>query len=121
MPLAYDWGDALRSWCNRRAESEPEAELDLSLARAACEGLMSAFETGLDPAELDSLAWGLEIISLELCARFATDALRECYFAWDHEKYETAGAHNRDRALGQYDLYRQARETHDERARHLFL
>ncbi len=119
MPLAFDWGDALRSWCNQRAESEPEAELDLCLVRAACEGLMTAFETRPDAPELESLAWGLEIVSLELSARFATDALRECYFAWDREKYESAGAHNRDRALGQFDLFRQARETHDARARQL--
>jgi hypothetical protein len=119
MPLAFDWGDALRSWCNRKAESEPEADLDLSLVEAACDGLMTAFETGPGAPELESLGWGLETISLELSARFATDALRECYFAWDQEKYERAGAHNRDRALGQFDLFRQARETHDTRARRL--
>jgi Ser/Thr protein kinase RdoA (MazF antagonist) len=116
MPLALDWGDALRSWCNRLSESEPEAELDLALVQAACEGLMSAFEVAPNKLELESLGWGLEIISLELSARFATDALRECYFAWDKEKYESAGAHNRDRARGQFDLFRQARDTHEERA-----
>lgn len=119
MPLAFDWGDALRSWCNRRAESEPDADLDLSLVRAATEGLMTAFETEPTASELESLSWGLEIMSLELSARFATDALRECYFAWDRNQFETAGAHNRNRALGQFDLYRQARATHDEHARQL--
>lgn len=119
MPLAFDWGDALRSWCNRRDESDPEADLDLALVRAACEGLMTAFESELGPAELESLSWGLELIALELSARFATDALRECHFAWDREKFDSAGAHNRDRARGQFDLYLQARATHDERARQL--
>ena len=58
-------------------------------------------------------------MSLELSARFATDAMRECYFAWDRSKYETAGEHNRNRALGQFDLYRQACESHDQRARQI--
>ncbi len=119
MPLAFDWGDALRSWCNRLPEDEPIADLDLSLARATTEGLMGALDTGTTTSEIESLCWGLEVVSLELCARFATDTLRECHWAWDRSRFERAGEHNRNRALGQYDLYRQARETHDERAREL--
>ncbi|MCH7866745.1 MAG: aminoglycoside phosphotransferase family protein [Myxococcales bacterium] len=124
LPLAFDWGDALRSWCNLRAEDEPEAELDLSLASAATEGLMTVFEPGTPeekptPAELESLSWGLEIVSLELSARFASDMLRECHWDWDRNRFERAGEHNHLRALGQFDLYRQARATHEERAHNL--
>ncbi|MFT5441349.1 MAG: Ser/Thr protein kinase RdoA (MazF antagonist) [Myxococcota bacterium] len=116
MPLAYDWGDAFRSWCNRRLEDEPEAELDLELFRAACTGLATGIDESFTPKEISSLAWGLEIVSLELCARFATDALRESYFGWDNQRFQSAGEHNRSRARGQFDLYRQARDTHTERA-----
>lgn len=116
MPLTYDWGDAFRSWCNRRPEDEPEAELDLSLFRAACAGLIAGIDESFAAEEISSLVWGLEIVSLELCARFATDALRESYFGWDNERFQSAGEHNRSRALGQFDLYRQARETHTQRA-----
>lgn len=124
LPLAFDWGDALRSWCNLRAEDEPEAELDLDLVDAATEGLMTVFEPGVprekpSGAELDSLVWGLEIMSLELSARFATDTLRERHFDWDRDRFDRAGAHNRRRALGQFDLFRQARDSHDHRARKL--
>jgi hypothetical protein len=58
-------------------------------------------------------------MSLELSARFATDTLRERHFDWDRDRFERAAEHNRRRALGQYDLYRQARDTHDHRARKL--
>ena len=120
LPLAFDWGDALRSWCNLRSEDDPEAELDLTLVEAATEGLMTVFDAGspIDkptPAELDSLSWGLEIVSLELSARFAADTLLERHFDWDRKRFERAGEHNHQRALGQFDLYRQARATHDRR------
>ena len=117
MPLAYDWGDATRSWCNRRAEDDPRAELDLDFAAAASQGLVQAFEAGPDLREIDSLCRSLEVVTLELCARFATDTLRECYFGWDANRYERAGAHHRNRARAQYALYLQACDTRDERAR----
>jgi aminoglycoside phosphotransferase (APT) family kinase protein len=121
LPLVFDWGDALRSWCNLRAEDEPNAELDLSLVAAATEGLMTVFETGTSPGtkpskiELESLSWALEIVSLELSTRFATDTLRERHFDWNREQFERAGEHHHRRALGQFDLYRQARDAHDQR------
>jgi aminoglycoside phosphotransferase (APT) family kinase protein len=119
MPLYFDWGDAWRSWCNRAREDEPEAALDLSLYRGAVEGLMSGL--GFDPGddERESLTWGLECLSLELCARFAEDALRESYFGWDAERFGRAGEQHLQRARGQLSLHQQALETHDERARFL--
>ena len=63
---------------------------------------------------------GLERVSLELCARFAADALDESHFAWDSEAFPTAGEHNLYRARGQLSLHHQARETRSERARGLF-
>lgn len=116
MPLAYDWGDALRSWCNRQPEDAPVAELDHAYAQAAAEGLMTAFEATPEEDELESLTFGLEIVSLELSVRFATDALRETHWAWDSTRFESAGEHNLSRARGQFDLYCQARASHRERA-----
>jgi hypothetical protein len=69
--------------------------------------------------ELTSLSWGLELISLELCTRFAEDSLREQHWGWDSSRFSRAGEHNLQRARGQLSLYRQAVETHDERARYL--
>jgi hypothetical protein len=119
LPLYFDWGDAWRSWCNRSPQDSPEAELDVAIFEAASEGLMGALGFAPDPGELESLTWGLELLSLELAARFAADSLLEQHFAWDAERFESAAEHNLSRARGQFSLHGQAVETHDRRARFL--
>ena len=79
------------------------------------EGYLKASTLELDPGERASLALGLERVSLELAARFATDALCESYFGWDPERFPSAGEHDRVRARGQLSLYHQARRTRGER------
>lgn len=116
-PLILELGDAWRSWCNRAGESTGEAALDLELFRASVEGYLAEPSIELVPIERLSLALGLDIISLELCARFATDALRESYFAWDASRFDSAGDHNLLRAQGQLSLYHQACATRTERIR----
>ena len=109
LPLCAELGDAWRSWCNRRGEDDAEAEFDLELFRGAAEGYLGALSIELSADERASLAHGLEWISLELAARFATDALRESYFGFDPARFATSGDHNLTRARGQLSLYRQAR------------
>lgn len=116
MPLWVELGDAWRSWCNPAGESESEASLDLAIFEASARGYLEAIPFSLEPAERRSLAHGLERISLELSARFAADALNECYFAWDATRFRSAGDHNLLRARGQWSLHRQARETRPRRA-----
>jgi len=117
LPLYYDLGDAWRSWCNTGGDCD--AVLDLALYRASAEAYLSATRLALGRDELDSLAEGLERISLELCARFVADALQESYFGWDAVRFETAGDHNLARARGQWSLHQQACETREERRRFL--
>jgi Ser/Thr protein kinase RdoA (MazF antagonist) len=117
MPLWVELGDAWRSWCNRAGEDKPDAELDMEVFRASAEGYLGSLSIELDAAERASLAHGIERIGLELAARFAADALRESYFGWDRSRFPSSGDHNLIRARGQLSLYRQARETRDERLR----
>ena len=119
MPLWVDWGDALRSWCNREEEDQPRALLDLELFSAASEGLMSGLTFQPTRDEIESLGWGLEWISLELSMRFATDALLEKHFAWDSDRYERSGRHQLDRARGQFSLFEQSLDSHEARVRFL--
>jgi len=119
MPMVFDWGDAWRSWCNRAREDQPIAELDLDLFRESSEGLMSGLDFQPIHEELESFSWGLEWVSLELCMRFAEDALLEKHWAWDSDRYERAGLHQLDRARGQFSLFQQALDSHDMRARFL--
>ena len=120
LPLFYDMGDAWRSWCNVGGEGPEEVRLDSEIFHASAEGYLSALKLDLQSEERDSLAPALEYVSLELCARFAADALCESHFAWDPTTFPSAGEHNLYRARGQLSLHDQARETRGERARSLF-
>lgn len=117
MPLWIELGDAWRSWCNPVSEDIEEAVVDLEIFGASAEGYVDALELELAPGELESLVVALERIALELCARFAADALEESYFGWDRERFDTAGEHNLARARGQLSLHRKAVATREERRR----
>jgi Ser/Thr protein kinase RdoA (MazF antagonist) len=118
-PLWVELGDAWRSWCNRRREHEPTAELDPRVFEASADGWLGALEMALSREELESLAHGVERLTIELCARFCADALEEQYFGWNRDLFETAGDHNLARARGQLSLHDQARETREDRRRFL--
>jgi Ser/Thr protein kinase RdoA (MazF antagonist) len=120
LPLWAELGDAWRSWCNRAGEDQPEAAFDIALFRAAAEGWLEEAPP-IDTRERTSLVLGPERIALELASRFAADALRESYFGWDPERFETRGHHNHVRARGQLDLYRQLRAARPVRTRILGL
>ena len=117
LPLYFDLGDAWRSWCNRSSEGELQADLDLGRFKASAEGYLSNIEFELSREERTSLTDALERLSLELCSRFAADALAESHWSWDAERFASCGEHNWARACGQWSLYEQARETHAERSR----
>jgi len=115
LPRWMDLADGLRSWCNPRGEDREDAVFAPELHRAAAEGYLESMDP--DDAERAALVDGLEWLCLELAARFATDALRECYFAWDAERFASRGEHGLVRARGQWTLYRRAREARGGRAR----
>jgi len=119
LPLYYDMGDAWRSWCNVGGEGPQEVRLDLAIFRASAEGYLGSLAIQLSEEEKESFVQALERVSLELCARFAADALEEAHFAWDSETFATAADHNLFRARGQMSLHDQARESRSERARFL--
>lgn len=118
-PLWVELGDAWRSWCNQQREHEPVAELSPAIFEASAEGWLETLEIPLSRKELASLAEGVERLSLELCSRFAADALEERYFGWNRDLFETAGEHNLSRARGQLSLNEQARQTRGDRLRFL--
>jgi Ser/Thr protein kinase RdoA (MazF antagonist) len=117
MPLAHELGDALRSWCNRADENEPEARFDLELFAASLAGWQQGFGEQPSAAEREALLLGPEWISLELACRFAADALLEVYFGWDPARFVGRGEHNLARARGQWSLHRAIAATRSERGR----
>jgi Ser/Thr protein kinase RdoA (MazF antagonist) len=114
--LAFELGDAWRSWCNRAGEDDPNALLDLDVMAASLRGYASGLGRGLTADEGRALLLGVEWVSLELAARFAADALFESYFGWDASRFAGRGEHNLVRARGQWSLHLALLGTRDTRA-----
>lgn len=112
--LAYELGDALRSWTNRAGEDQLEAELDTAALRAILAGYARACPAELPSSEIGSGIDGLETVSLELASRFAADAILDSYFGWDATRFPSRRAHNLVRARGQFSLARCVRERGPE-------
>jgi Ser/Thr protein kinase RdoA (MazF antagonist) len=102
--LAYELGDALRSWGNRAGEDTGSADFDSEALRALIMGYTRSCPSALPRAEILSALDGLETVALELASRFAADAILDCYFGWDATRFASRRAHNLVRAQGQLAL-----------------
>lgn len=108
--MAFELGDALRSWSHKGGESAEGSRADEAIVRAALEGYAAGgFE--LDRDERASIVLGLETIATELAARFAVDAWEDTYFGWDKSKYASRRDHDRARARAQVALARSVRAS----------
>ena len=116
MALAFELGDAWRSWCNRNGENQPVAALDMEVFRESLAGYRRGLGRALTEAERTALLLGVEWVSLELGARFAADALHESYFGWNRERFAGRGEHNLVRAQGQWSLHQALVGSRPERA-----
>jgi Ser/Thr protein kinase RdoA (MazF antagonist) len=116
LSLAFELGDAWRSWCNRAGEDDVQAVLDLDIFRASLEGYAEALGRAFTGEERRALLLGVEWVSLGLAARFAADALSESYFGWDPRRYAGRGEHNLVRARGQWSLHQALVGTRSTRA-----
>jgi Ser/Thr protein kinase RdoA (MazF antagonist) len=114
--LAFELGDAWRSWCNRAGEDDVDAVLDLEIMRASLRGYGAGLGRSLTADEGRALLLGVEWVSLELAARFAADALLESYFGWDAARFAGRGEHNLVRARGQWSLHQALLGTRAARA-----
>ena len=116
MSLAYELGDAWRSWCNLSGEDTEQARIDLEVFRVSFAGYGGAIGRALSEDERCALLGSVEWISLELASRFAADALNESYFGWDARRYPGRGEHNLVRGHGQLALHDAFAATRGERA-----
>ncbi len=104
MPIAFELGDALRSWANPKGEDTSKPVIDLSIIEAAMTGFAKAAPSLLSDQEVASIAPGLLAITTELAARFCIDVFENSYFGWDAETYPSRQHHNLVRAQGQCHL-----------------
>jgi len=102
--MAFELGDAMRSWCNPHKEDAGPATFDLAVFEAAIRGFRAVADAIVSPAEKTSIVVGLETVCLELAARFTIDVFRDEYFGWDPARFPSRRAHNRVRARGQLAL-----------------
>lgn len=117
MSLAFELGDAWRSWCNPAREDDLEAAaFDMAIFEASWRGYRLGVGEQLSELTREALLGGPEWVSLELAARFAADALRERYFGWDQARFAAPGEHNLIRARGQWALHRATVSTREHRA-----
>jgi len=116
MSLAFELGDAWRSWCNPIGEDAGQAVFALDIFRASLEGYLACIDRHLTGAERAALLGGPEWVSLELAARFAADALFESYFGWDPTRFAGRGEHNLVRSRGQLALHEACVAARAERA-----
>ena len=115
-PLWVELGDAWRSWCNTSGEDTSAARFDMTFFDASSRGFFEGYVHTLSDTERASLVTATERVTLELCARYITDAVEECYFGWDDSRFATRGEHNLVRALGQWHFFEAARACRSERA-----
>lgn len=98
----YDYGDAIRFAANRSAEDETDLSkvgLDMDYYQAFTRGFVRAAQPFLTPAEVDNLALGAVVITIELASRFLGDHIQGDKYFHIHRP-----DHNLDRARSQIAL-----------------
>jgi len=98
--ILTEMGDALRSWCGIAGEDNREQIFDRDVYEAACAGYVRTVAPHLTHHEIDSIPHGIQLLTLELAARFAMDAYEEVYFA-QSSMYPTLYEQNKTRAENQ--------------------
>lgn len=101
MPLPLELGDALRSWCNPAGEDDQRSEFSAPLFAESIRGYAQGARDWITPDESAAIVSATETILIELAARFCADALNECYFGWNADKFATRSEHNQERAASQ--------------------
>ena len=112
--LAFELGDAMRSWCNPHAEDAGRARFDLMVFAAAMGAWRDVAGDLAGPEELASVVSGLETVCVELAARFCVDVFDDSYFGWDPARFASRPAHDLVRARGQLALAASVREQRDD-------
>lgn len=102
--IAFELGDAMRSWCNPCGEDHVAARFELPVFAAAIRGYRAVADELLTDVERASIVAGLETVCVELAARFCIDVHEDRYFGWNSARYSSRRAHNLVRAKGQLAL-----------------
>lgn len=113
MPLPFELGDAMRSWCSVSSEDEPEGLFCAERFAAAVGGYAAEAAGWWTGTERGAVLPATAAIQVELAARFCADSLNESYFGWNPARFPARGEHNLARARGQLALHRALRAQWD--------
>jgi Ser/Thr protein kinase RdoA (MazF antagonist) len=102
--LAFELGDAMRSWCNPHGEDAGRVRFELASFAAAITGFRRIADPIVTEGERAAIAVGLETVCVELAARFCIDVFEDRYFGWDPQRFASRREHNLIRARGQLAL-----------------
>ena len=104
---AFDFGDAIRFGASTAAEDEKDLDkvhFSLPLYHAYAEGYLSELRGALSPAEVDSLAYGAKIMTLENAIRFLGDYLNgDVYFKTAYPEHNLVRARTQFKLLQEMD------------------
>jgi len=114
QPLAYEMGDALRSWGNPAGESTETPAINVDIVRAAIRGYASTAAGLFEAQEYAAIIPGLEVVCIELAARFCADVFDDSYFGWDESRFSSRREHNLVRARGQLALANSVAKVREE-------
>jgi Ser/Thr protein kinase RdoA (MazF antagonist) len=112
--IAFELGDAMRSWCNPAGEDVTAAAFDLSLFDAAMRGYRGVADPLLSDDERVSIVSGLHTVCVELAARFCIDVFEDRYFGWNAAAHPSRRHHNLVRARSQLSLARSVASQREE-------
>jgi len=103
--IVIDLGDAVRSWCSSAEEGEVKgATFNINIFEHMIRGY---FQTAnfITTDEKMKIPDGIELMTLELSARYITDAFEESYFTLDKLRYPSLYEQNKQKAIAQLQFY----------------
>lgn len=101
--LVMELGDALRSMCHTREDGSKAFNGDIF--SSFIKGYFSSADF-LTNTEISAIIKGVQLVTLDLCARYITDAFEENYFKLDHSKYGSLFEQNSKKASDLISFYR---------------
>ncbi len=108
--LVMELGDAIRSMCHSREAGSPVFNTDIFTS--FIEGYFSSADFLTNP-EISAIIKGVQLVTLDLCARYINDAFEEKYFKLDHSKYDSLYEQNSKKASDLISFYRETQKNEE--------
>jgi Ser/Thr protein kinase RdoA (MazF antagonist) len=109
--VAVELGDAVRSFCHM--QDVDSAPFNKDIFAAFIGGYMSAADF-LTNREISDIIKGVKYVTLDLCARYITDAYEEKYFKLDSSKYSSLYEQNSVKASNLVSFYNEINKNEQQ-------